>query len=475
MSKLDSMTAPRGLIVDATTRRGPIRSVSRGVRDGSIIAAWVVVVGVTSLWISDGGIQDLFGSASEVLTSTGRLTGLIASALLLIQVFLMARVPMIEKAWGQDGLTRMHRIIGFSSFVLMILHIGLVTLGYADADPRLLWTTTVDFALNYPGLLLAAAGTAALIMVVATSVRGARRRLRYESWHLIHLYGYLGAGLALPHQLWTGQEFLNSTPAAFFWWTLYAVCAGAVIVYRVALPLWKSLREPIRVLEVRSEGDRATTVTVGGSGVERLKAQGGQYFQWRFLDGPGWSRAHPYSLSAAPDGVTLRFTAAVVGDGSTQLRSLRRGTRVLLEGPYGRMHPGVRSQPKSLLIGAGAGIAPMCALLESLPPTDGDVTVVYRTRTSHDALLGDELEGLCRQRGAVLRIVEGHRIRDRSSWLPQQAQAWDDTDALRSLCPDVAQRDVFICGPKEWSDAVCHAARTAGTPPSQIHVESFQP
>ena len=45
------------------------------------------------------------------------------------------------------------------------------------------------------------------------AVRAARARLRYASWHLIHLYAYLGVGLALPHQLWTGQDFLSSTAA----------------------------------------------------------------------------------------------------------------------------------------------------------------------------------------------------------------------------------------------------------------------
>ena len=57
-------------------------------------------------------------------------------------------------------------------------------------------------------MLLATAGTALLVMVVVTSVRAARRRLRYESWHLLHLYAYLGVGLALPHQLWTGTDFV---------------------------------------------------------------------------------------------------------------------------------------------------------------------------------------------------------------------------------------------------------------------------
>ena len=54
-------------------------------------------------------MQDLGGWASG-LTSTGRLTGLVASELLLVQVVLMARVPVLERAFGQDRLGRPHRV-----------------------------------------------------------------------------------------------------------------------------------------------------------------------------------------------------------------------------------------------------------------------------------------------------------------------------------------------------------------------------
>ncbi len=50
-------------------------------------------------------------------------------------------------------------------------------------------------------MLLAIAGTAMLFVVAITSVRAARRRLRYESWHLLHLYAYLGVGLAIPDRV----------------------------------------------------------------------------------------------------------------------------------------------------------------------------------------------------------------------------------------------------------------------------------
>ena len=448
------------------------RPVPRWWRDASAAAFWLVLLFVTALWVSNGGVQAL-GSVAGGLTSLSRITGLIASALLLVQVFLMARVPWFEQAWGQDELARVHRIVGFTSFNLMLAHVVLVTLGYAASSPKGVIGTFVDFVVNYPGMLLGTAGTLALVMVVVTSIKAARARLRYESWHLLHLYAYLGAGLALPHQLWTGQEFLLSTASTVFWWTLYAVCAGAVVVYRLIVPFVRSRRAELHVAAVRLEAPGVSTVTVTGPGLARLKVHAGQFFQWRFLDGPGWTRAHPYSLSAAPDGRTLRFTVAHVGDATSALPRLKAGTKVLIEGPYGRMHPGVRTRRKVLLMGSGIGITPMRAMLEELEQRPGDVTVLHRVRTRSEAVLGKELTHLARAKGARYVVIEGARVPHRPSWLPIQAGHLSDATALRELVPDVADHDVYICGSDGWMDAAEAAAREAGVPREQIHLERF--
>jgi predicted ferric reductase len=442
-------------------------------RDASVSAFWLVLLWVTALWVAHGGVQDL-GSLSGALTSLGRLTGLVASALLLVQVFLMARIPWFEQAWGQDELARTHRLVGFTSFNLLWAHIVLITLGYAAASPLGLWGTIVDFVVNYPGMLLAVAGTVALCLVVVTSVRRARRRLRYESWHLIHLYGYLGAGLALPHQLWTGKEFLASTASTVFWWSLYAACAASVLVFRLGVPLVRSLRSPLRVVAVHEEAPGVTSVVVGGPGVAALRPAAGQFFQWRFLDGPGWTRANPYSLSAAPDGKHLRVTAAHVGDGTRRLADLRPGTRVLVEGPYGRLHAGVRTRRKVLLMGAGIGITPIRALLEDLDQDPGDVVVVQRASTRDQLVLGQELFDLANSRGARYVTVEGHRVPGRDTWLPATAAHLGDAEALAQLVPDVAERDVYLCGAPGWMEAARQAALACGVPETHIHLERFE-
>ncbi|HEY0949096.1 ferric reductase-like transmembrane domain-containing protein, partial [Nocardioides sp.] len=327
------------------TTAGPVPTVSTAidphhrhridaaVRLGATAALWLALLLVTYWWVAGGGLQDLGGWA-DGLTALGRLTGLTASVLLLAQVVLMARVPPLEAAYGQDRLARIHRLVGFGSVNLMLAHIVLITWGYAAGEltrtPATLW----DLAVDYPGMLLAVAGTLCLLLVGVTSVRAVRRRTRYESWHLLHLYAYLGVGLAVPHQLWTGQELVSSTGRTVFWWTAWGTAAAAVLVWRIGLPAWRSARHDLRVTSVVPEGDGVVSVYLTGRRLDRLPVEAGQFLSWRFLAGPGWTRAHPYSLSAAPDGRSLRITVQVVGDGSAAAARLRPGTRALVEGPY---------------------------------------------------------------------------------------------------------------------------------------------
>ena len=178
-----------------------VRPTPRWWADAAGVGAGLVLLFVTALWVRAGGLQEMFNGGAGGVSSVGRLTGLLAAALLLLQVLLMARVPLVERAFGLDRLARWHRWTGFTSFYLMLAHVVLITLGYAGSDGSGVIAELWNMIVTYPGMLLATAGTALLIMVVVTSIRAARRRLRYESWHLLHLYAYLGVGLALPHQI----------------------------------------------------------------------------------------------------------------------------------------------------------------------------------------------------------------------------------------------------------------------------------
>lgn len=441
-------------------------------RDLAGALTWASMLVVVALWVAGGNVQDLGGWGTG-LTSVGRLTGLVAADLLLVQVLLMARIPLVERVYGQDELARRHRLVGFWSVNLMAAHIAVVTLGYAVQARTNVLAEAWDLVVDYPGILLAVAGAALLLVVAVTSIRRARRRLRYESWHLLHLYAYLGVGLALPHQLWSGQEFMSSTVAAVYWWTLWAAAAGSILVWRVGVPVYRTLVHRLRVVDVVRESDEAVSVVMTGRRLDRLPVAAGQFFVWRFLDAPGWTRGHPYSLSAAPTADALRITVKDLGDASHGLGAVRPGTRVALEGPYGRLHDGVRTRRKVLLLAGGIGVTPLRGLLEALPQAAGDVTLVYRASHESDLVLKSEIEALAHARGARVFYAIGPRVAGRHSWLPQAAAALSDEGALRQLVPDVADHDVYLCGADGWMDAAERALLAAGVPSEAIHLERF--
>jgi predicted ferric reductase len=450
----------------------PPRATPRWYADAGGVAAGLSLLVVTALWTSDGGVRQIAGGGADAVSAIGRLTGLWASDLLLLQVLLMARIPLVERAFGQDRLARWHRWTGFTSFWLMIAHVVLITIGYAGADHANVFREIWDMIWTYPGMLLATAGTLALIMVVVTSIRAARRRLRYESWHLLHLYAYLGAGLALPHQLWTGTDFIGSPASTVYWWTLYAVSAGAVLAYRIGLPAWRSWRHHLVVDRVVPEGPGLTSVYLTGRDLAGLPVRAGQFFQWRFLDGPGWSRSHPYSLSATPHGHQLRITVKDLGDGSSRMASLKPGTRAIIEGPYGKLTGESYTGGPVTLLACGIGVTPLLSLLGELNYRPGEATLIYRARSEQEIAFRDELEWFARFRGVRVVYLLGPRAAH-PSMLPGQHADHADADALRSMAPGISASQVYVCGPDAWTEAARQAAHDAGVPGHRVHTELF--
>jgi ferredoxin-NADP reductase len=186
------------------------------------------------------------------------------------------------------------------------------------------------------------------------------------------------------------------------------------------------------------------------------------------LDGKRWWQAHRFSLSAVPDGRRLRITIKNIGDFTAGVHSLRPGTPVLVDGPFGKFTEGP-ANPKVLLIAGGLGITPIRPLAEEMAADGFDVRVLYRAHGEGDLVFRKELGALPAHHGIhvdYLLTQSGGRQSNRESWFAPSS--------MRRLVPDIADCDVYLCGPSGMMKALQSSLEAVGVPAERIRMEVFR-
>jgi predicted ferric reductase len=417
-------------------------------------------------WLSSG--YEIARTASDTFNGLGRVTGLLGTYLVLWQLLLMSRLPGLEHAFGLEWLAVLHKWNGYLAISLLLSHGVFQTLGYQLGDGKDVATQLADFIQGYQGLLAAIVALAVFLAVVGVSVTIVRQKLAYETWYFVHLYAYLAVLLAFSHQLATGVDFAGNPIFAFYWWLLYGFVIGPLVLHRVIGPLVAFERHRFRVQSVEKEGRGVFSIYVGGRDLDEFRIEAGQFALWRFLDGKRWWQAHPFSISAVPDGRRLRITVKNSGDFTGVVHTLKPGTPILLEGPFGKFTERPANR-KVLLIAGGIGITPIRPLAEQMALEGFDVRLLYRVHNQGDLVFRRELDELANTYaiGVDYLLTESATRRlDREAWFRPQS--------LARLVPDAADREVYLCGPKGMMSLVSDSLKRLGVPPSQIRTEIFR-
>jgi ferredoxin-NADP reductase/DMSO/TMAO reductase YedYZ heme-binding membrane subunit len=409
---------------------------------------------------------DDLGSTGDLLTGAGDALGLLAGYGVVVLVALMARLPPLEKSIGTDRLARWHAMGGRYVITVVTGHVVFIVWGYSVTAHEKVTSEAVTMLRTVTDVLMATLAWLLLLGVAAFSARAARRRLSYETWYYAHLCTYLAIALAFSHQFAVGPAFCSNRAARVAWSALYMSVAVLVVWYRVIIPLWRSARHRFTVQSVRPEAPGIVSVFITGRDFDRLRAEPGQFFRWRFLTRELWWQSHPYSLSAMPQPDLMRITVKARGDHSGSLASLQPGTRIIAEGPYGAFTPALTGR-RVLLIAGGVGITPIRAMFAALPKrmqADG-ITLLYRASHPRDVVFGRELAAIAADRDAALRYLIGSR----------KDLGFDPLDAahLQRTVPGLHRCEAYVCGPAGMTEAAVKSLVAAGVPRRRIHRESF--
>ncbi|MFU8830647.1 MAG: ferric reductase-like transmembrane domain-containing protein [Wenzhouxiangella sp.] len=409
-----------------------------------------------------------FANAAAVLNMLGRLTGVLGLAFLLLAAALSARVPGFDQPFG--GLTKLwntHHLLGAASLMLLLAHPLLLSLAAAGYGQHLavatLFPPLSDHATWIGWLALV------LMMIFLAPSFSFFGHPKYERWKRVHSLAGLVVILALVHTV----MFSRTMPAGLdiIVWSLFALLAVGAVAWRFIFSR-RAGRLTHTVTKVEQVANNVVELTLEPRN-RTLAYQAGNFVYMTPHDpelSAGRGEEHPYTLSSSPLEASPRIAIKDLGDASRAIQSIRVGTTVSLEGPYGRFFPtdGRRKDPE-LWVAGGIGITPFLARMRHIKALDhngglgGDIHMIYAVQDEARALYAAELEQLAAEiPGFGLTFHFFYR------------EGPISPDFLHQTCPDFQQRAIYICGPLPLNHLVQNHLREAGVSQARIHTEEFE-
>lgn len=420
------------------------------------------VIGISLFWfLAIARHQHL--TTTNMILSIGHLSGLLAVIFVLVELLMMARVPLIEKAYSLDELTRIHRINGYLAFGLMSLHVIATTIAYQLINRSSFIGEYFHLITTFEDVLKGSLGFILFIIVTFTSIRAARKRVSYEVWYFIHLGAYLAVVLAFGHQINVGPDFIGRPAFVVYWYMLYAATALLIAWYRFVIPALSMWRYQLKVIEIKPETHDSYTLKLAGPGLSKFTYEPGQFAIWYVLSKGIWWQGHPFSISSNVGDNTLDVTIKASGDYTKILPRAKVGSSVIVDGPHGKFTLSKTTNKKLLMIAGGVGITPIYSMLKNMDFGDYDVELLYACRSTNDIIFDAELNALS---------TKGLKRLCYLSEEPGQAKSTINNDVLRGIS-DLHERDVFLCGPPAMMAALTSNLVALKVPKKQIHSERF--
>jgi predicted ferric reductase len=396
----------------------------------------------------------------------GKMFGLLAAALVLLQFPLSAKLKFLDRVFGLHRVLFMHRIIGLFTAVFATLH------------PMFLYLpeekTLGAFRLGiWPELV----GVVLLIGVwigACLSLWRAFLGIPYQIWYRFHRMGMFSAVVLV------AVHALNVTGVLKQGWPLYALLT-ALILY-VVLFIWTKAIKPRLLKRSKYSVSKVSPAGRDTYAIELSPREGnvfdyapGQFAFVTFHSESLPVERHPWSISSTPTRPqSLIFTIKCSGDFTSYIGRLKAGDTAEIDGPYGLFSylASVRDTNRELvMIAGGVGITPMLSMLRYMVDIDQmrKATLIWSNRAEADILCREEIEEM---EARLPNFAAHHVLSEHAGFQGRTGRL--NQDMLRELLANSSREAaVFVCGPPPMMDSVYRDLKKIGYSSRTIFTERF--
>lgn len=313
-------------------------------------------------------IAAIFSSNPGYYGSSGfvpMILGATAYTLLNLQLILSARPKLIEQYFGLDRIYRFHGLVAIVAILAAFIH----KLLEGGIFPESFQTRLGDLAV---GIFIFGA-VLSLIFMVDTLTRHFKpfRLIRkyFSTWKftgyngqlVLHNVNVAAVVLIFIHVMlsYSAQNVLVRS--------LYILYFGAAIAFYLYHKIIRRyfLSKRFTIENVIHESDSMTTLVLRPETGSVFHYLPGQFGFLRLQDRSVSQEEHPFSFSSQPlNRESLTVTVKNLGDWTAGVQAVEKGSKALLDAPYGRFSPVLYQCNKGIvLIAGGVGITPILSIL----------------------------------------------------------------------------------------------------------------
>ncbi|WP_122032609.1 hybrid-cluster NAD(P)-dependent oxidoreductase [Aliivibrio sp. EL58] len=183
-----------------------------------------------------------------------------------------------------------------------------------------------------------------------------------------------------------------------------------------------------------------------------------------------------YSISSMPNQDFLQLTIKRVEGGKVSnylIDQLSEGDEVAVLAPTGPFNSiDCKPRKKVALLSAGCGITPVMSIAKSWIAQDIeiDITFIHMAKNKEQTIFFEELELLHETHANFhLKLL----LKDNTETIHPQGRL--DQEWLHTLCPDINERTVYLCGPNLFMQDMKANVENLGLDMAHFFQESFTP
>ena len=215
-----------------------------------------------------------------------------------------------------------------------------------------------------------------------------------------------------------------------------------------------------------------------------LRAPDGRFCDFRpgqyltvSVDASGEPLERCYTISSSPTrpgslAITVKRTPG--GPMSNWLHDhLEVGMGIQVSGPFGDFTLDAHPASRHLFLSAGSGVTPMMSMTRTLHdlPEPHDVVFVHSARSPADIVFRSELEEMRATDPGIVVATVCETASDDPGYRGESGRL--TRAMLERLVPDLHDREVFVCGPPPYLEAVLAMLDAAQVDSTRIHWETF--